>query len=66
MIEELAEVLGAATVAQNQFLIWGGGHSEHVGQTGKPASIFMAIGISGAIQHLAEQLFKSQISYNLI
>ena len=56
MIEELSEVLGAATACSKPVsdLGWRP-HSEHVGQTGKPvaANLYIAIGISGAIQHLA-------------
>ena len=56
MIEELAEVMGAATACSKPVsdLGWRP-HSEHVGQTGKPvaANLYIAIGISGAIQHLA-------------
>jgi electron transfer flavoprotein alpha subunit len=56
MIEELAQVLGAATACSKPVsdLGWRP-HDEHVGQTGitiKP-NLYIAIGISGAIQHLA-------------
>ena len=56
MIEELATVLGAATACSKPVsdLGWRP-HGEHVGQTGKPvaANLYIAIGISGAIQHIA-------------
>ena len=56
LVENLAEVLGGATACSKPVsdLGWRP-HSEHVGQTGKPVSsnLYIAIGISGAIQHLA-------------
>lgn len=56
MIEELAQVLGAATACSKPVSDMGWRpHSEHVGQTGRPvaSNLYIAIGISGAIQHLA-------------
>lgn len=56
MIEDLAEALGAATACSKPVsdLGWRP-HSEHVGQTGKPvaSNLYIAVGISGAIQHIA-------------
>lgn len=56
IIEDLADVLGAAVACSKPVsdLGWRP-HSEHVGQTGKPvaANLYIAVAISGAIQHLA-------------
>ena len=56
LVEDLASVLGAATACSKPVsdLGWRP-HSEHVGQTGKPVAtnLYIAIGISGAIQHIA-------------
>jgi len=56
MIEELARELGAATACSRPVSDIGWRpHHEHVGQTGiaiRP-TLYIAIGISGAIQHLA-------------
>ncbi|MGY3051931.1 electron transfer flavoprotein alpha subunit [Pedobacter sp. UYEF25] len=56
MIEELASLLGAATACSKPVsdADWRP-HAEHVGQTGISISpnLYIAIGISGAIQHLA-------------
>lgn len=56
MIEDLAKLLGAATACSRPVAdIHWRPHHEHVGQTGiaiRP-NLYIAVGISGAIQHLA-------------
>ena len=56
MIEDLAKTLGAATACSRPVADVGWRpHHEHVGQTGVTVrpNLYFAIGISGAIQHLA-------------
>ena len=56
IIEEIAELLGAATACSKPVsdMSWRP-HHEHVGQTGIKIApqLYIAIGISGAVQHIA-------------